>query len=333
MVLGGLLIVLRAGVTVKGELRVSRVSFESENLDSERLFNRIETPRLILERFATLKLGRGWLEETGALLLSPQPEETPPLSAEITLIPVDPASATVTLAEVSVNQLALPQRATLILSWSDAAAAPSVQLEVQAIKGAEPVLGKLVAHHNPLLIECRDCTRAEGGADETSSHSWRFHAESGQEVQFQGSAAGLTMGFVLDPDEPFTEKNIPVVRALEFMKVTGEHGESTILGGTLEIVDMQRTVKMSEGDVLRLGEFSSFRLEKVRIDQGLVLEVAGRVGELRSGRSGFTVNQLPRYVELIYFRLPWMVWPVLGGVIWLVLEIWKILHEGKNKPA
>lgn len=331
--LGVLLIFLRASVTVKGELRVSRVSFESDNLDSERVFNRIETPRLTLERFATLELGRGWLEEAEAPPSSRQTDGTPQPSADITLIPVNPVSAAVTLEEVSVNQLALPKRATLILSWPDSEAAQSIQLEVRTAKGEEPVIGKLAAHHNPLLIACRDCTTAEGGTDETSARSWRFYAEPRQEVKFQGAATGLTMSFILDPDEPFKEKNIQVDRALEFVKAAGERGESTILGGTIEIADMQSKVTVSEGQVLKLGDFSSFRLEMVRIGQGIILEFAGRVGEFRSGSPGLAENRLPRYVELIYYRLPWMVWSVLGGLCWLVLEIWKILHEGKKKPA
>lgn len=331
--LGVLLIFLRASVTVRGELRVSRVSFESDNLDSERIFNRIETPQLTLERFATVELGRGWFEEEGASSPGRQTDGTPQPSTDITLIPVHPASVAVTLTEISVNQLALPKRATIILSWSDSGTVPSVQLEVRTSKGEEPVIGKLAAHHNPLLTACRGCMTAEGGADETSTRLWRFHAESRQEVKFQGSPTGLTMNFIPDPDEPFEEKDIQVDRALEFVKMVGERGASTILGGTIEISDVQSKVTVSEGQVLKLGDFSSFRFERVRVDQGLILEFAGQVGEFRSGSLGFAENRLPRYIELIYYRLPWMVWPVLGGLFWLVLEIWKILHEGTKKPA
>jgi hypothetical protein len=325
---------IQASVTITGALQVGRVSFVSGSLRGGRLFNRIETSTLTLQEFDSLTLGQGRLEETSRLPQPPSPRATwrQRASGLITITPSDKASATVMLKDVTVNQLALPERAGLILSWSEAEPLHFL-LQVDAASREAPVLGQLAFVNNPLLFFCRGCVFSGSVADPDGASSWRFHAEPGQELKFQGSPTGITLGFALNSNSMFKEEGIPVDRALDFTVTREGKRASTIMAdGTITITDTKEEIRVKPGEFLLLDHLQDFHLNEVRVDKGIHLTFSGRVGEFRSGPLKLSQDHLPSYLEWLYHRQTWMLYLyAVGWVCVAALEIGRNMHEKKER--
>lgn len=322
---------IRASVTITGALQVSRVSFASGNLRGGRLFNRIETSTLILQEFDSLTLGQGRLEETSRLPQQPSLRATWRQRAAglITITPSDKASSTVMLKDVTVNQLALPERAGLILSWSEAEPL-RFTLQVDAASRETPVIGQFAFANNSLSLVCRGCAFSGSVADFDGASLWRFHAEPGQESKFQGAPTGITLGFALNSEAMFKEdEGIPVERALDFTTMREGKRESTIMANsTISITDTEDEVPVKKGEFVLLDHLQDFHVTEMRVDKGIHLTFSGRVGEFRSGPLKQGQNRLPSYLEWLYHRQTWMLYLyAVGWVGFAVLELWRSVHE------
>lgn len=321
---------IKTSVTVAGALQVGRVSFVSGSLRGGRLFNRIETSTLTLQEFDSLTLGQGRLEETSRLpqQLGSRPTWRQRALGLIAITPSDKASTTVMLKDVTVNQLALPERAGLILSWSEAEPL-RFTLQVDAARREAPVIGQFAFANNPLSLVCRGCVFSGSVADPDGASSWRFHAEPGQELKFQGAPTGITLGFTLNSEAMFKEEDIPVDHALDFTTMRDGKRESTIMAeGTITITDTKEEIKVKKGEFVILDQLQNVYLNEVRIDKGIHLTFSGRVGEFRSGPLKQGQNRLPSYLDWLYHRQTWMLY--LYAVGWggfVVLELWRSMHE------
>lgn len=300
-------LVIRAPVNVTGTLRVSQITIESSELGSGRIFNRIATPHLTLKQFATVVLGSGWLTEAHSSLPPLLPPEGGSLPAtDIVLTSTNPDSAVVNFKKVRINQLKLPQHGSLQLVWSEKEKSPSFTMTVTAPDSEAPVRGHLIVEKPPLWLSCPTCQFAES----VGAGPWWFQPGPANEITFEGMSTGIVMRFAL-PEPIEEDEGILNVQALDFFDDTNK---STLMEGTITIVETQEKVPVGKGEGLILDEVTSFRLHEVRIDQGINLKFSGRVGKFQTRTCVSAPDCLPTYFEWIYYAFPPMLWYALGGL-------------------
>jgi len=318
--------ILRKSSEVKVSLKVSQLSFVIGE-QGNGLFSGLTALSLSLLDFQEVDLGPGVLEiATKTDPRSDAPSDWRKLGSrtETRVIPRD-HFASVTLKDVSLNQLAIAAGSVTKLSWLDSE--PNLlKLRVDGTEAA----GRIAAPRE-LRLSCNACqVTGLPSRYDFGSKFLRFTSQRRHVILFRGRSEGTTFAFELRPGMKLAEQNVYIEKDVDFTQLERGHRTSTVIGDEGKIVFKElgnKEIKIDAGDFVILDDLNDFFLKTLNLEDGINIVLYGRAGILATGPPGFVKDRLPSLLEWMYARQTWALY--LNAVVLISTTALAVLRRLK----
>jgi hypothetical protein len=282
----GVLALVSRPSEVRVNLQTRQISFSTSDAEEE-LFTDLPMSLLRLTGYGSLDLGSGELRSGVQTIL--------PAGSRVVIHPSG-LGGSVGFPDVRFAGIRVPPRSVLTLVASeDEPLNLKVDIAANAKGGFE--LGPDVQ------FDCEGC--------QTAGHPqlpalMRFLPSGRHRVVFSGSGSGTIMMARLQRSENLSQTNIDIREPLGFAFRNSKKLESAVVGkgGTIELPELNRTIKVEAGEYVEIGEISKFVVRSIELADGLQVKLHGKAGRLASGPMRGVSDRLPSYLEWLWSREP-----------------------------